>query len=55
MRGVMERPRRILILGAAGRDFHVSNTYFRDSERYQVVAFTATQIPISKIDATRRS
>jgi predicted GTPase len=41
----MERLRRILILGAAGRDFHDFNTYFRDAERYQVVAFTATQIP----------
>jgi predicted GTPase len=41
----MERLRRILILGAAGRDFHDFNTYFRDAERYQVVAFTAAQIP----------
>lgn len=36
---------RILILGAAGRDFHCFNTYFRDNPRYEVVAFTATQIP----------
>lgn len=36
---------RILIMGAAGRDFHNFNTYFRDNERYEVVAFTATQIP----------
>ena len=35
----------ILIMGAAGRDFHNFNTYFRDNERYNVVAFTATQIP----------
>jgi predicted GTPase len=36
---------RILIMGAAGRDFHNFNTVFRDDERYAVVAFTATQIP----------
>jgi predicted GTPase len=38
-------PRRVLILGAAGRDFHDFNTCFRDNPRYQVVAFTAAQIP----------
>ncbi len=32
-------------MGAAGRDFHNFNTYFRDNEAYEVVAFTATQIP----------
>ena len=37
--------RNVLIMGAAGRDFHDFNTIFRDSERYNVVAFTATQIP----------
>lgn len=36
---------KVLIMGAAGRDFHNFNTYFRDNERYEVVAFTATQIP----------
>ena len=36
---------KILILGAAGRDFHDFNTYFRDNPNYEVVAFTATQIP----------
>jgi predicted GTPase len=36
---------RVLIMGAAGRDFHNFNTFFRDRERYEVVAFTATQIP----------
>lgn len=36
---------KILIMGAAGRDFHNFNTYFRDNESYEVVAFTATQIP----------
>lgn len=37
--------KRILIMGAAGRDFHNFNTYFRDNPEYDVVAFTATQIP----------
>lgn len=37
--------KRVLIMGAAGRDFHVFNTYFRNNEQYEVVAFTATQIP----------
>jgi len=36
---------RVVIMGAAGRDFHNFNTYFRDNVRYTVVAFTATQIP----------
>lgn len=36
---------RVLIMGAAGRDFHNFNTYFRNNENYEVVAFTATQIP----------
>jgi predicted GTPase len=36
---------KTIILGAAGRDFHNFNTYFRDNERYDIVAFTATQIP----------
>jgi len=40
----MERIRTI-IMGAAGRDFHNFNTYFRDNAQYEVVAFTATQIP----------
>jgi len=37
--------RRVIIMGAAGRDFHNFNVYFRDNEDYEVVAFTATQIP----------
>ena len=37
--------KRVLILGAAGRDFHDFNTLFRDNPDYHVVAFTATQIP----------
>jgi predicted GTPase len=36
---------KVLIMGAAGRDFHNFNTYFRDNEQFEVVAFTATQIP----------
>jgi hypothetical protein len=36
---------KVLIMGAAGRDFHNFNTYFRDNPAYHVVAFTATQIP----------
>ncbi len=35
----------VIIMGAAGRDFHNFNVYFRDNERYRIVAFTATQIP----------
>ena len=37
--------RRILIMGAAGRDFHNFNTLYRQDENVEVVAFTATQIP----------
>ncbi len=36
---------RVIIMGAAGRDFHNFNVYFRDNPTYDVVAFTATQIP----------
>ncbi len=36
---------RVIIMGAAGRDFHNFNVFFRDNDRYEVVAFTATQIP----------
>ena len=39
------KPIRTVILGAAGRDFHNFNTVYRDNPRYDVVAFTATQIP----------
>ena len=38
-------PQRLIIMGAAGRDFHNFNTVFRDDDRTEVVAFTATQIP----------
>jgi len=37
--------KKVLIMGAAGRDFHNFNMCFRDNEAYDVVAFTATQIP----------
>mgnify|MGYP000358145804 CR=1 FL=1 len=36
---------RTIIMGAAGRDFHNFNTFYRDNDAYEVVAFTATQIP----------
>ena len=37
--------KNVIIMGAAGRDFHNFNTYYRDNDAYEVVAFTATQIP----------
>ena len=36
---------KVIIMGAAGRDFHNFNTYFRTNTNYNVLAFTATQIP----------
>jgi predicted GTPase len=36
---------KVIIMGAAGRDFHNFNVYFRNNDSYEVVAFTATQIP----------
>jgi predicted GTPase len=36
---------KVIIMGAAGRDFHNFNIYFRDNPRYRVIAFTAAQIP----------
>jgi len=36
---------KVIIMGAAGRDFHNFNVYYRDNPDYEVVAFTATQIP----------
>ncbi len=38
-------PKKVVIMGAAGRDFHNFNVFFRDNTEYEVVAFTATQIP----------
>ncbi|MEM2542490.1 MAG: cyclic 2,3-diphosphoglycerate synthase [Candidatus Korarchaeum sp.] len=37
--------RRVVIMGAAGRDFHNFNVFFRNNEQYEVVAFTAAQLP----------
>ena len=45
------KPIRTLIMGAAGRDFHNFNVYYRNNPAYEVVAFTATQIP--NIDGRR--
>jgi len=36
---------KVIIMGAAGRDFHNFNIYFRENPRYKVIAFTAAQIP----------
>ncbi len=41
----MARPKRVIIMGAGGRDFHNFNVVFRDNPEYRVVAFTAAQIP----------
>jgi len=41
----MTEKKKVIIMGAAGRDFHNFNVYFKDNEEYKVVAFTATQIP----------
>lgn len=41
----MTQPIRVLIMGAGGRDFHNFNVFFRNNHQYEVVAFTATQIP----------
>jgi len=45
MNKTMNVPVKVIIMGAAGRDFHNFNVYFRDNPAYRVVAFTATQIP----------
>ena len=37
--------KKVIIMGAAGRDFHNFNVLYRDNEDVEVVAFTATQIP----------
>ena len=41
----MEMVKNAIIMGAAGRDFHNFNVYFKDNPHYRIVAFTATQIP----------
>jgi predicted GTPase len=38
-------PKKVIIMGAAGRDFHNFNVHFKNNRNYEVVAFTATQIP----------
>jgi len=43
--GCMAEKRRVVIIGAAGRDFHNFNTFFRENPSYEVVCFTAEQIP----------
>ncbi len=47
----MTEPRTVVVLGAAGRDFHNVNVVFRDDPTHRVVAFTSTQIP--EIDGRR--
>ncbi len=42
---MQQKRKKVIIIGAAGRDFHNFNTYFRGNEQYNVVAFTAAQIP----------
>ncbi len=37
--------RRVIIMGAAGRDFQNFNTFFKNNDRFEVIGFTATQIP----------
>ncbi|MEM2935139.1 MAG: GTPase, partial [Candidatus Thermoplasmatota archaeon] len=37
--------RKVIIMGAAGRDFHNFNVFYRNNKDYEVVAFTAAQIP----------
>lgn len=44
-KGATVASQRTIIMGAAGRDFHNFNTFFRDNDNYEVVAFTAAQIP----------
>ena len=41
----MADKKKVIIMGAAGRDFHNFNVYYRENENYEIVAFTATQIP----------
>jgi predicted GTPase len=44
-RGISMQKVKVVIMGAAGRDFHNFNVFFRNNDAYEVVAFTATQIP----------
>jgi len=45
LKDTMSTAKNVIIIGAAGRDFHNFNTYYRDNADYNVVAFTAAQIP----------
>jgi len=46
MRNIREKSKKVVvIMGAAGRDFHNFNVFFRDKKEYEVIAFTAAQIP----------
>ncbi len=47
--------KNVLIMGAAGRDFHNFNVFFRDNPEYNVLAFTATQIPNIMIEIIRQN
>jgi len=42
---LVEKKKKVVIMGAAGKDFHVFNTVYRNNPEYEVVCFTATQIP----------
>ena len=42
---IVPRRKRVIVVGAGGRDFHNFNVYFRDNNEYEVIAFTAAQIP----------
>ena len=46
--------KKVIIMGAAGRDFHNFNTYFRDNENYEVLAFTQPRSRISTGENIRR-
>jgi predicted GTPase len=41
----MAEKRNVIIIGAAGRDFHNFNIFFRNNPNYNIIAFTAAQIP----------
>ena len=42
---VCDNRTKVIIIGAAGRDFHDFNTYWKHEDQFEVVAFTAAQIP----------
>ena len=45
MRKIAEKRKKVVVMGAAGRDFHNFNVFFRYKKDYEVIAFTAAQIP----------